>query len=35
LFKWRYSLEALGFDRGEVDQLVFLTWLSATSRVHG
>ena len=35
LFKWRYSLEALGFDAYEVDQLMFLTWLRATRRVHG
>jgi hypothetical protein len=35
LFKWRYSLEALGFDAYQVDQLMFLTWLRATRRVHG
>jgi hypothetical protein len=35
LFKWRYSLEALGFDAHQVNQLVFLTWLRATRRVHG
>jgi len=35
LFKWRYSLEALGFEPQEVDQLMFLTWLRATRRVHG
>jgi hypothetical protein len=35
LFKWRYSLEAFGFEPYELDQLVFLTWLRATARVHG
>jgi hypothetical protein len=35
LFKWRYSLEALGFDGYQVDQLMFLAWLRATRRVHG
>jgi hypothetical protein len=32
LYKWRYTLESLGFGDWEVDQLVFLTWLRATSR---
>jgi hypothetical protein len=35
LFKWRYSLESMGFDAAEVDQLMFLTWLQVTSRVRG
>jgi hypothetical protein len=35
LFKWRYSLEALGFAPYQVDQLMFLTWLRATQRVPG
>ena len=33
LFKWRYTLEALGFAGGEVDDLMFLAWLHATSRL--
>ena len=35
LFKWRYSFESLGFQPHQVAQLVFLTWLRATARVHG
>jgi hypothetical protein len=35
LFKWRYTLESLGFRPGQVDELVFLTWLRATARVTG
>ena len=35
LFKWRYSLEALGFDAYQVDRLMFLAWLRITQRVHG
>ena len=27
LYKWRYSLEAYGFESGEVRQLMFLKWL--------
>jgi hypothetical protein len=34
LFKWRYTLESIGFSDWEVDQLVFLTWLHATRRAH-
>ena len=33
LFKWRYTLESLGFAAHEVEQLLFLTWLRATARV--
>jgi len=35
LYKWRYMLESLGFGDWQVHQLMFLTWLRATSRVHG
>jgi hypothetical protein len=35
LFKWRYSLETLGFEPREVDRLLFLTWLRVTARVYG
>jgi hypothetical protein len=35
LFKWRYTLESLGFGPREVEDLLFLTWLRATARVHG
>jgi hypothetical protein len=27
LYKWRYSLEAYGFDAGTVRELMFLKWL--------
>ena len=27
LYKWRYSLEAYGFESGQVRQLMFLKWL--------
>ena len=27
LYKWRYSLEAYGFDRAEVRDLMFVKWL--------
>ena len=27
LYKWRYSLEAFGFDTHEVRELMFLKWL--------
>lgn len=35
LYKWRYSLEAYGFDRHEVRDLMFLKWLHASRRVQG
>jgi hypothetical protein len=33
LYKWRYSLEAYGFDQDEVKELMFLKWLHASRRV--
>ncbi len=33
LYKWRYSLEAYGFQTGEVRDLMFLKWLHASRRV--
>ena len=33
LYKWRYSLEAFGFDTDEVRELMFLKWLHASRRV--
>jgi hypothetical protein len=33
LYKWRYSLEAYGFDTHEVRELMFLKWLHASQRV--
>jgi hypothetical protein len=33
LYKWRYSLEAFGFDHVEVRELMFLKWLHASRRV--
>ena len=33
LYKWRYSLEAYGFERHEVRELMFLKWLHASRRV--
>ena len=33
LYKWRYSLEAYGFDQHEVRELMFLKWLHASRRV--
>ena len=33
LYKWRYSLEAYGFDGHEVKDLMFLKWLHASRRV--
>ena len=33
LYKWRYSLEAFGFDSGEVRDLMFLKWLHASRHV--
>jgi hypothetical protein len=35
LYKWRYSLEAYGFDRDQVRELMFLKWLYASRRVQG
>jgi len=35
LYKWRYSLEAFGFDAHEVRELMFLKWLHASRRVQG
>ena len=33
LYKWRYSLEAYGFEHHEVRELMFLKWLHASKRV--
>ena len=33
LYKWRYSLEAYGFQSDEVRDLMFLKWLHASRRV--
>jgi hypothetical protein len=33
LYKWRYSLEAYGFETHEVKDLMFMKWLHATRRV--
>ena len=33
LYKWRYSLEAYGFDTHQVRDLMFLKWLHASRRV--
>ena len=33
LYKWRYSLEAYGFARQEVRELMFLKWLHASRRL--
>ena len=33
LYKWRYSLEAYGFEQHEVKDLMFMKWLHATRRV--
>ena len=33
LYKWRYSLEAFGFDSDEVRELMFLKWLHASRRI--
>jgi hypothetical protein len=35
LYKWRYSLEAYGFDQAQVRQLMFMKWLYASRRVQG
>ena len=33
LYKWRYSLEAYGFQTDQVRELMFLKWLHASGRV--
>ena len=33
LYKWRYSLEAYGFEAHEVRDLLFLKWLHASRRL--
>jgi hypothetical protein len=33
LYKWRYALEAGGFDSPEVPSLLFLKWLHTTGRL--
>jgi hypothetical protein len=33
LYKWRYSLEAYGFEPHQIHDLMFLKWLHATRRV--
>ena len=33
LYKWRYSLEAFGFDSGEVRDLMFMKWLYSSRHV--
>ena len=33
LYKWRYSLEAYGFDAHEVRDLLFLKWLHTSRRL--
>jgi hypothetical protein len=33
LYKWRYSLEAFGFDEQEVRDLMFMKWLYASRRL--
>jgi hypothetical protein len=33
LYKWRYSLEAYGFEPHEIRELMFLKWLHASRRV--
>jgi hypothetical protein len=35
LYKWRYTLESLGFVGSQVNELMFLRWLRATARVPG
>jgi hypothetical protein len=35
LFKWRYTLEALGFRAQQVEQLMFLAWLRANAHTFG
>ena len=33
LYKWRYSLEAFGFDEQQVRDLMFMKWLYASRRI--
>jgi hypothetical protein len=33
LYKWRYSLEAIGFATDQVRDLMFLKWLHASQRL--
>ena len=33
LYKWRYSLEAYGFEPYQVRELMFLKWLHTSKRV--
>jgi hypothetical protein len=33
LYKWRYSLEAFGFEAGQVRDLMFMKWLHASRHV--
>ena len=33
LYKWRYALEAYGFEAGPVRELMFLKWLYASRRL--
>ena len=33
LYKWRYALEAFGFDGGEVRALMFLKWLHVSHKL--
>jgi hypothetical protein len=33
LYKWRYSLEAYGFEQHQIRELMFLKWLHASRRV--
>jgi len=33
LYKWRYSLEAYGFEPYQVRELMFLKWLHSSKRV--
>ena len=35
LFKWRYWLEASGFERPQIRQLMFMKWLYASHRLPG
>jgi hypothetical protein len=35
LYKWRYSLEAYGFEPEQVRALMFMKWLYASHRVQG
>ena len=33
LYKWRYTLEAVGFEGDEVGGLMFVKWLYSTGRL--